>query len=144
MALGQDGLGRFSYATGENAAYIEDMYARYKKDPVSVDEGWRKFFEGVEFASGPGISAGAGAGSHDEAKVEAWINAFRRLGHLSADLNPLAEKPALRDDMKAEAHGLDHVSDSEVFHPANLPGSDAMTWRGPRLDGRDILWKDRR
>ncbi len=128
MALGQDGLGRFSYATGENAAYIEDLYTRYKADPASVDEGWRKFFEGVDFAAGAGISSGAGTGSHDEAKVEAWINAFRRLGHLSADLNPLTEKPALRVDMKPEAHGLDHVSDSEVFHPANLPGSDAMTF----------------
>jgi 2-oxoglutarate dehydrogenase E1 component len=133
MAFGQDGLSRFSYATGENAAYIEDLYAKYKADPASVDEGWRKFFEGIDFAAGTGFGGGAaGGGSHDSALVEAWINAVRRLGHLSADLNPLADQPALRDDLKPESHGLGHVSDAEVFHPANLPGAGSMPFGGIR------------
>ncbi len=127
-ANGQNVLSRFSYATGENAGYIEDLYAKYKSDPAMVDDSWRKFFEGVDFAVGSGITAPSGGGSHDSAKVEAWINAFRRLGHLSAELNPLAEKPPLRDDMKPEVHGLDHVNASELFHPANLPGQEPMTF----------------
>ncbi len=132
MAFGQEGLSRFSYATGENAAYIEDLYRKYKADPASAEDSWRKFFEGVDFAAGAGIAAtsgaAAGGGSHDSAKVEAWINAFRRLGHLSAWLNPLADKPALRDDMKPEAHGLEHVNVNEVFHPANLPSQEPMAF----------------
>lgn len=128
---GQVGLTRFSYATGENAAYIDELYKKYKSDPASVDDGWQKFFEGVEFAAGTAGTAGttaAGGGSHDSAKVEAWINAFRRLGHLSAELNPLAEKPPLRDDMKPGAHGLDHVNSEEFFHPANLPSQEPMSF----------------
>ena len=29
---------------GANAAYIEDLYARYKTDPNSVDPEWQDFF----------------------------------------------------------------------------------------------------
>jgi 2-oxoglutarate dehydrogenase E1 component len=34
-----------SFLDGGNAAYIEDLYARYEKNPSSVDESWRAFFE---------------------------------------------------------------------------------------------------
>ena len=56
--------------------------------------------------------------------MEAWINAYRRLGHLSAHLNPLEPKPAVADNILRAAHGLGEHSDAEVFHPANFgPGS---------------------
>ncbi|GGF02088.1 2-oxoglutarate dehydrogenase subunit E1 [Stappia taiwanensis] len=32
---------------GGNAAYIEDLYARYKEDPGSLDETWRAFFSNL-------------------------------------------------------------------------------------------------
>ena len=34
-----------SFLDGGNAAYVEDLYARYEKNPSSVDESWRTFFE---------------------------------------------------------------------------------------------------
>ena len=33
-----------SFLYGGNAAYIEDLYARYESDPNSVDAEWRDFF----------------------------------------------------------------------------------------------------
>jgi 2-oxoglutarate dehydrogenase E1 component len=33
-----------SFLYGSNAAYIEDIYARYEKDPASVDKEWQEFF----------------------------------------------------------------------------------------------------
>ena len=33
-----------SFLYGGNAAYIEDLYARYEADPASVDAEWRDFF----------------------------------------------------------------------------------------------------
>ena len=33
-----------SFLYGGNAAYIEDLYARYEADPNSVDAEWRDFF----------------------------------------------------------------------------------------------------
>src|SRR5215468_8439556 len=36
-----------SFLYGANAAFIEDMQARYQADPDSVDESWRNFFAGL-------------------------------------------------------------------------------------------------
>ena len=33
-----------AFLDGGNAAYIEDLYARYKADPASVDASWASFF----------------------------------------------------------------------------------------------------
>jgi 2-oxoglutarate dehydrogenase E1 component len=38
------GLQLTSFLTGGNAAYIEDLQARYEKDPGSVDQSWQEFF----------------------------------------------------------------------------------------------------
>ena len=36
-----------SFLYGGNAAYIEDLHARYERDPSSVDAEWREFFSGL-------------------------------------------------------------------------------------------------
>ncbi|MEM1362684.1 MAG: 2-oxoglutarate dehydrogenase E1 component [Pseudomonadota bacterium] len=36
-----------SFLQGQNAAYIEQLYARYANDPASVDEAWAEFFRGL-------------------------------------------------------------------------------------------------
>ncbi|GLK57155.1 2-oxoglutarate dehydrogenase E1 component [Methylopila capsulata] len=40
-----EAFNRTSFLWGGNAAYIEDLQARYQKDPSSVDPQWRAFFE---------------------------------------------------------------------------------------------------
>ena len=37
-----------SFLYGGNAAYIEDLYARYEKDPSAVDAEWRDFFQSLK------------------------------------------------------------------------------------------------
>jgi len=37
-----------SFLDGANAAYIEQLYARYEEDPSSVNEEWRSFFKALE------------------------------------------------------------------------------------------------
>src|SRR3974390_1540306 len=39
---------RTSFLYGGNAAYIEDLYARYEKDPAAVDVEWRDFFQSLK------------------------------------------------------------------------------------------------
>jgi 2-oxoglutarate dehydrogenase E1 component len=34
-----------SFMQGANAAYLEQLYARYANDPGAVDEAWKKFFD---------------------------------------------------------------------------------------------------
>ena len=37
-----------SFLYGGNAAYIEDLYARYEADPKSVDAEWQSFFQSLK------------------------------------------------------------------------------------------------
>jgi len=39
---------RTSFLYGGNAAYIEDLYARYEKDPNAVEAEWREFFQALK------------------------------------------------------------------------------------------------
>ena len=39
---------RTSFLYGGNAAYIEDLYAKYEADPAAVDAEWRAFFESLK------------------------------------------------------------------------------------------------
>ena len=39
---------RTSFLYGGNAAYIEDLYAKYEADPAAVDAEWRAFFQSLK------------------------------------------------------------------------------------------------
>ncbi|HEY1311521.1 MAG TPA: thiamine pyrophosphate-dependent enzyme, partial [Pseudolabrys sp.] len=39
---------RTSFLYGGNAAYIEDLQAKYEKDPATVDVEWQEFFKGLK------------------------------------------------------------------------------------------------
>ncbi len=50
-----------SFLYGANAAWIEDLYARYEKDPNSVDAEWQAFFAGLKDDPGQVIDNARGA-----------------------------------------------------------------------------------
>ena len=52
---------RTSFLYGGNAAYIEDLYARFEKDPAAVDAEWRAFFEGLKDAPADVTKSAQGA-----------------------------------------------------------------------------------
>lgn len=112
--------GKFSFANGTNVKFLESLYQEYRKNPEALDPSWQQFFAGYEFASGAAFGS-AGAKDDTEAKVEAFINLYRRLGHLSAHLDPLSPPPALDSFLAPESCGLGEISDDQVFHPATLP-----------------------
>lgn len=121
-------LNKFTYATATNASYIEEQYEKFRKDPAAVEASWRQFFEGYEFAASQGVSSTAAGGDQEAGKVEAYINAFRVLGHLSSHLNPLVPKPPLRPDMAPANHGLKDVNKTRKFVAVNLPTTTPMTF----------------
>ena len=41
----------YSYVFNAHPNFIDNMYQQYMNDPQSVEEGWRVFFDGFEFAS---------------------------------------------------------------------------------------------
>ena len=50
-----------SFLDGANAGYIEQLYARFSKDPQSVDREWADFFSSLGDAPGHAISEAEGA-----------------------------------------------------------------------------------
>ncbi|MEM9967582.1 MAG: 2-oxoglutarate dehydrogenase E1 component [Pseudomonadota bacterium] len=44
---GNDHFHASSFMEGDNAAYLEQMYARYASDPTAVDEAWHAFFKAM-------------------------------------------------------------------------------------------------
>src|ERR1019366_2926655 len=52
---------RTSFLYGGNAAYIEDLYAKYESDPAAVDAEWREFFKRLKGAGADVVNSARGA-----------------------------------------------------------------------------------
>lgn len=116
-----------SFAQGENMAFLESLFQQYRQDSASLDSSWQNFFRGFELASGQFTGSSTDLKSQDSAKVEALINAYRRLGHLSADLDPLGDNATpIGSELNLESHGLAGVDIKQQFHPANLSSGQPM------------------
>jgi len=88
-----------------NAEYIEAQYQRWKKEPHTLSEQWRFFFEGFELAR----SADAAIDEYDlqrECRGQALVDRYRELGHLTACLDPLAACPTEHPLLSLQAFGL--------------------------------------
>jgi len=104
-----------SALSGGNAAFIEDLYEDWLRDPATVAPAWRQYFDGLKGrAAGDtphsdaiarieqaqkSVPRGAGAGaaaprtddaiSQKQAGVLRLVTAYRSRGHLAARLDPL-------------------------------------------------------
>ena len=97
-----------------NPAYVESLYRDWQRDPASVDERWALFFAGYDLARG-----GTGAPSRGP-EIAELVHAYRELGHLVADLDPLGHSPRNHpllqlEELGFDARDLDRVVDWEPF-----------------------------
>jgi 2-oxoglutarate dehydrogenase E1 component len=94
-----------------NPAWVDAMYRDFRRDPASIDPRWALVFAGYELAR----QLGAADGRADDA-VAGLVHAYRELGHLVADLDPLGgsprEHPLLRGP---DERALDRVVDWAPF-----------------------------
>lgn len=105
-----------SYLSNAELGYVESLYEDYKADPATVDESWRRFFEGFELAkskygqNGSALAeAGAGISQEVFSKEHAvinLINAYRLRGHLFADINPIVPRPEFQPPITLQYFGL--------------------------------------
>ena len=99
---------RFDFVNRANADYIDRLYEQYKRDPRSLDEPWRAYFAGFEFAAAGAGPARPGAGAAEAGSDGApaagasgeplstlsvgvfdLVHSYRELGHVLAKLDPL-------------------------------------------------------
>ena len=115
---------------GVNAAYVFELYDRYRQDPDSVDAATRKAFENwTPTETAPAADATAGTGSPTSSNLQAAVGAanlaesIRRYGHLAAKLDPLGSTPPGDPSLFPGAHG---ISDADLRQlPPDLVGGPA-------------------
>ncbi len=122
-----------SYLFSENAYYIEDLYARYLKDPNAVPQEWRDYFVTIQDGLPDAREAAAAAmrtartpapvpgpptppPSVDALKQTAvlrLITVYRVRGHQQADVDPLRLYPRPPvPDLDPAFHNLDDARES--------------------------------
>ena len=127
-----------------NAEYIDQLYEAFKESPDSVSPEWRHYFYGFEHASGGPMSAAAYAtrpvvkvaGAESTSAVGRLIMAYRMLGHLMADTDPLQieerQRPA---ELTPEYYGLDEQA---LRQPVSVVSIDPVN-SPPAREVLDIL-----
>src|SRR5437870_1550743 len=119
---------------GVSLPFLDELYARYRQDPGSVDPSWRPLFESAQGlpsaviepaaprANGHGNGAAARSTGQAQAteaqatqaqvglsadKVFALVNAYRSRGHLEAKLDPLDHVPRTpHPDLDPRSYGF--------------------------------------
>ena len=116
-----------SLLTGENAAFVEQIYLKWLHDPASVDPEFAAAFSDAGFdrrttdfvkpepvrssifAAGSARGRGADllAAAERQAKVVQLINAWRVRGHMKASIDPLNRRPERpHPELTLEYYGL--------------------------------------
>lgn len=87
-------MDKYSYIANAHGNYIDELFKAYKEDPESIDESWKKFFEGFEFAQeNYGATGEATAvATPKETAVRNLIYNYRAWAHLVAKTNPVRER----------------------------------------------------
>lgn len=91
----------FSYANLSNAAFLEELYSNYQKDPKSVDPSWGYFFSGMDFS----LKEGSKGFSEGDVSVYRLIDAYRTFGHKKAKSSPVNE-PCQVKELELSRFGL--------------------------------------
>ncbi len=101
---------RTSFLYGGNAGYIEQLYAKYKTDPASVDASWRGFFEKLADAAADAAKCAQGP-SWERADWPPVANG-ELVSALDSDWRDIAERAAVAVAERAAAEGA--VAEAEV------------------------------
>ena len=124
-------LRRTSGFSGANAEYIDQLYEAFSDDPESVSPEWRSFFYGFEQGAADGEPTAdrtrAPLTPEDRTDtlsgIERLILAYRLLGHLYADIDPLGLMPRKHPrELDPSYYGLDEEA---LQHPVNVVAIDA-------------------
>ena len=116
-----------SFKYGGNSQYLEQLYEDYIKDPSSLNQEWKKYFDSIQngqvdvshnsviesfrnLKSKPNstpLVSNTTSKTSKSSDVQNLINAYRRRGHQVAKIDPLhLRKEITIPDLELEFHGL--------------------------------------
>ncbi|MEQ6167023.1 2-oxoglutarate dehydrogenase E1 component [Ekhidna sp. MALMAid0563] len=101
-------MDKYSYIANAHGNYLDELFKSYKEDPDSIDESWKKFFEGFEFGQEQYGEKGDGQqlATPKETAVRNLIYNHRSYAHLVADTNPVRERRKHSTRLELEDFGL--------------------------------------
>ena len=122
---------------GVNAAYVHELYDKYRRDPHAVDAATREFFEQwtpprpspATRQEQPSGTVGEAATPEVLARAVGAFNlaqSIRRYGHLAAQIDPLGSRPMGDPALEPATHGVSQ---------ADLQALPACLVTGPVADG---------
>ena len=108
MSQNLRGLRRSSGINTVNAEYIDQLYEAFRASPDNVSTEWRHYFYGFEHGAGGQLPSRPGLAPDPHSGIERLIMAYRMLGHLMADIDPLQLAERLRPpELDPQYYGLD-------------------------------------
>lgn len=123
-------MDKVSYVGNADVNAIDHLYKMYQQDPESVDIGWKKFFEGFDFARTNYEDGGEiPENFQKEFKVINLINGYRNRGHLFTKTNPVRERRKYTPTLDIENFGLESTDLDTIFQAGEEVGIGAATLR---------------
>lgn len=120
----------YSYVFNAHPSFIEDLYQRFKKNPDSVEDGWKTFFSGFDFASSGGSQVAPAGISDDitkEFSVISIIHGFRNRGHLLSTTNPIRTRRDRKPYLELADYQLSEEDLQKTFHAGKEIGMEGAT-----------------
>jgi 2-oxoglutarate dehydrogenase E1 component len=137
-----------SLASAWNLPHLEEQYLAWQKEPTSVEHEWRIFFAGFDLgfqrpaaesttaSATPAAAATPGKvpGRADQQRADGLIYAFRDIGHVCCDLDPLGfNNTPGQPGLELASFGLGEADLDREF------SSDGIHGMPPRATLRDIV-----
>lgn len=121
-------MDKYSYLSNADVDAIEELYNNYLGDPNSVEEGWKKFFDGFEFArKNYDLDQEIPDNVQKEFKVISLIHGYRSRGHLFTKTNPVRERRKYEPTLALENFGLSEADLNTTFQAGEEIGIGVST-----------------
>ena len=101
--------------------YVDNLYQQYLKDPKSLDDKWRLFFEGFHLAANETRNT-SGKASHF-GNLNRLIHMYRSRGHMIANINPIKPHDKMSKNAFAISNfGFTAADEDKYFDDPDLKG----------------------
>ena len=114
-------MDNYSYLSNGDIGNIEHLYQQFQSDPESVDESWRRFFDGFEFShlryqgKETDLDGSIPEMFQKEVNVLNLIGAYRQRGHLFSKTNPVRPRRKHEQPIVLENFNLSEADLSTTF-----------------------------
>ena len=123
----------FSFLGNGDIGNFNHLFEQFRQDPESVDESWRRFFEGFEFSKAnydqEDNDASIPEAFQKEVNVLNLIGAYRQRGHLFAKTNPIRPRRMHEQPIQLENFNLNEGDFETVFQAGIRIGLGPKTLR---------------